>query len=190
MAETRDPQDPADSPPRTLSILVENRFGVLSRIAGLFSARGYNIESLTVAVSADPTLSRITMVVRCGPRLVAQLMKQVHKLLDVVRIEDLTGTDSVERELILIRVRASDNGRRALMNVAEAYQARMVKVTPDHCVFEATGDPETIDAFIDVVRPFIDEMVRTGRVAVPHDARARGEDAESLHYSGARRNNS
>src|SRR5512147_1054600 len=93
---------------RTLSILVENRFGVLSRVAGLFSARGYNIESLTVAGSADPELSRITMVVRCETTLVDQILKQVRKLVHVVEVEDLTDQNCVERELVLVRVRAPE----------------------------------------------------------------------------------
>src|SRR5688572_10034694 len=122
-------QNQSELPTRTLSILVENRFGVLSRVAGLFSARGYNIESLTVARSSDSSLSRITMVVRCRPKLAEQLMKQVDKLLDVVRIEDLTEADCVERELVLVRVRAPEAKRATLLNEAEIFRARVVTAT-------------------------------------------------------------
>jgi acetolactate synthase-1/3 small subunit len=152
---------------RTLSILVENRFGVLSRIAGLFSARGYNIESLTVARSSDPSLSRITMVVPCEPLLAQQILKQVDKLPNTVEALDLTDANSVERELILVRVRAPEGKRTTLLTEAEIFRARVVTATPDNYVFEVTGDTGKVEAFLDVVRPYgIDEMVRTGKVAL------------------------
>lgn len=152
---------------RTLSILVENRFGVLSRIAGLFSARGYNIENLTVAGSSDPGLSRITMVVRCETLLAQQILKQVHKLPNTVEAVDLTDTNCVERELVLVRVRAPEEKRGLLLTEAEIFRARVVTATPENYVFEVTGDTGKIEAFLDVVRPFgIDEMVRTGKVAL------------------------
>ncbi len=152
---------------RTLSILVENRFGVLSRIAGLFSARGYNIESLTVAGSSDPGLSRITMVVRCEPLLAQQILKQVNKLPNTVEAADLTDMNCVERELILVRVRAPEGKRTTLLTEAEIFRARVVTATPENYVFEVTGDSGKVEAFLDVVRPYgIDEMVRTGKVAL------------------------
>ena len=152
---------------RTLSILVENRFGVLSRIAGLFSARGYNIENLTVAGSSEPGLSRITMVVRCETLLAQQILKQVHKLPNTVEAVDLTDTNCVERELVLVRVRAPEEKRTLLLTEAEIFRARVVTATPENYVFEVTGDTGKIEAFLDVVRPFgIDEMVRTGKVAL------------------------
>lgn len=152
---------------RTLSILVENRFGVLSRIAGLFSARGYNIENLTVAGSSQTGLSRITMVVRCETLLAQQILKQVHKLPNTVEAVDLTDTNCVERELVLVRVRAPEEKRALLLTEAEIFRARVVTATPENYVFEVTGDTGKIEAFLDVVRPFgIDEMVRTGKVAL------------------------
>jgi acetolactate synthase-1/3 small subunit len=152
---------------RTLSILVENRFGVLSRIAGLFSARGYNIESLTVAGSSDPGLSRITMVVRCEALLAQQILKQVDKLPNTVEALDLTDTNCVERELVLVRVHAPAEKRTTLLTEAEIFRARVVTATPENYVFEVTGDTGKIEAFLDVVRPYgIDEMVRTGKVAL------------------------
>lgn len=176
-----DPPNPAELPTRTLSFLVENRFGVLSRIAGLFSARGYNIESLTVARSSDPSLSRITMVVRCGPKLAEQMLKHVSKLLDVVRIEDLTDADCVERELVLVRVRAPEQKRATLLNEAEIFRARVVTATPDNYVFEVTGDSRKIDAFLEVVGAYgIDEMIRTGKVSLPRGSRSKAERQETL----------
>ncbi len=152
---------------RTLSILVENRFGVLSRVAGLFSARGYNIESLTVARSSDPSLSRITMVVRCEQALAEQILKQVNKLVDIVEALDWTEANCVERELVLVRVRAPEGRRTTLLTEAEIFRARVVTATPENYVFEVTGDTGKVEAFLDVVRPYgIDDMVRTGKVAL------------------------
>ena len=163
-------QDPMSNPiqnTRTLSILVENRFGVLSRIAGLFSARGYNIESLTVAGSSDPGLSRITMVVRCEALLAQQILKQVDKLPNTVDAVDLTDTNCVERELVLVRVHAPEEKRTTLLTEAEIFRARVVTAAPENYVFEVTGDTGKVEAFLDVVRPYgIDEMVRTGQVAL------------------------
>lgn len=159
---------------RTLSILVENRFGVLSRITGLFSARGYNIESLTVARSADPELSRITMVVRCESLLAQQILRQVEKLPDAVEASDLTDANCVDRELILVRVRAPEGKRTTLLTEAEIFRARVVTATPDNYVFEVTGDSGKVEAFLDVVRPYgIDEMVRTGKVALHRNLTAK-----------------
>jgi len=172
---------------RTLSILVENRFGVLSRIAGLFSARGYNIESLTVARTSDPSLSRITMVVRCEPLLAQQILKNVNKLPNTVEAVDLTDANSVERELILVRVRAPEGKRTTLLTEAEIFRARVVTATPENYVFEVTGDTGKVEAFLDVVRPYgIDEMVRTGKVALHRNLiDGMSENGESV-YSMAR----
>jgi len=158
---------PEKASTRTLSILVDNRFGVLSRIAGLFSMRGYNIESLTVAGISDPALSRITMAVRCEPRMAEQMLRQLNKLLDVVEAVDLTEANCVERELVLVRVRAPEGHRATLLTEAEIFRARVVTATPDNYVFEVTGDSGKVEAFLDVVRPYgIDDMVRTGKVAL------------------------
>ncbi len=152
---------------RTLSVLVENKFGVLARVAGLFSARGYNIESLTVARTADASLSRITMVVLCEEDLAGQILKQVNKVVHVVEAVDLTDENCVERELILVRVRAPEEKRTTLLTEAEIFRARVVTATPENYVFEVTGDTGKVEAFLDVVRPYgIDDMVRTGKVAL------------------------
>jgi len=172
---------------RTLSILVENRFGVLSRIAGLFSARGYNIESLTVAGSSDTGLSRITMVVRCEPLLAQQILRQVEKIPDTVEAADLTDANCVERELILVRVRAPEGKRTTLLTEAEIFRARVVTATPENYVFEVTGDSGKVEAFLDVVRPYgIDEMVRTGKVALHRNLSPKISDSDEAVSSEAR----
>ena len=180
--------NPGKSPgTRTLSILVENRFGVLSRIAGLFSARGYNIESLTVARTSDPSLSRITMVVRCQPLLAQQILKQVDKLPNTVEALDLTDANSVERELVLVRVQAPEGKRTTLLTEAEIFRARVVTATPDNYVFEVTGDSEKVEAFLDVVRPYgIDGMVRTGKVALHRNLAVNGFENGQKAFSIAR----
>jgi acetolactate synthase I/III small subunit len=172
---------------RTLSILVENQFGVLSRIAGLFSARGYNIESLTVARSSDPDLSRITMVVRCEALLAQQILKQVNKLPNTVEAADLTDTNCVERELVLVRVHAPEAKRTTLLTEAEIFRARVVTATPENYVFELTGDTGKVEAFLDVVRPYgIDEMVRTGKVAMHRNLATKAPGTQESDSSAAR----
>ena len=172
---------------RTLSILVENRFGVLSRVAGLFSARGYNIESLTVAGSSDPGLSMITMVVRCEPLLAQQILRQVDKIPETVEAIDLTDANCVERELILVRVRAPEGKRTTLLTEAEIFRARVVTATPENYVFEVTGDSGKVEAFLDVVRPYgIDEMVRTGKVALHRNLMPKISDTNEAVSSTAR----
>ena len=184
MAKTSSNRAPAKKHPstRTLSITVENKFGVLARVAGLFSARGYNIESLTVARSADPAYSRITMVVLCEQELAGQILKQVNKLVHVVEAVDLTDENCVERELILVRVRAPEQKRTTLLTEAEIFRARVVTATPENYVFEVTGDTGKVEAFLDVVRSYgIDDMVRTGKVALHRqspDAESEPEDKE------------
>jgi acetolactate synthase-1/3 small subunit len=170
---------------RTISVLVDNKFGVLSRVAGLFSARGYNIESLTVAGIADPALSRITMLVRCEPHLVEQILKQVNKLVDVVEAVDLTDSNCVEREMVLVRVRAPEAKRTTLLTEAEIFRARVVTATPENYVFEVTGDSGKVEAFLEVVRPYgIDDLVRTGRVALHRHSTAQSGPVELRAVSG------
>jgi len=164
-------QSTTQKPTRTLSILVENKFGVLSRVTGLISARGYNIESLTVAGSSDPALSRITMVVHCESHLAQQILKQVNKLVDVVNAVDLSDANCVERELVLVRVRALQEKRATLLTEAEIFRARVVTATPENYVFEVTGDSGKVEAFLEVVRPYgIEDMVRTGKVALQRNS--------------------
>jgi acetolactate synthase I/III small subunit len=179
----------ASNSTRTLSILVENRFGVLSKIAGLFSSRGYNIESLTVAGSSDPSLSRITMVVRCEPLLAQQILRQVEKLPDTVEAADLTDANCVDRELILARVHAPEAKRTTLLTEAEIFRARVVTATPENYVFEVTGDTGKVEAFLDVVRPYgIDEMVRTGKVALHRNLAVKAFDGDQKTSTAAELN--
>src|SRR5438067_11528050 len=151
----------------TIAVLVENKFGVLSRVAGLFSARGYNIESLSVGETLDPTVSRMTLVVRGDEFVIEQVMKQLHKLIDVIKVSDLTDDSHVERELVLIRVNAEPQHRAEVLRTADIFRARVVDVTPVSFVLETTGDEGKIEALIELLRPIgIQEVVRTGKIAI------------------------
>jgi len=158
----------------TIAVLVENKFGVLSRVAGLFSARGYNIESLSVGETLDPTVSRMTLVVRGDEFVIEQVMKQLHKLIDVIKVNDLTDDSHVERELVLIRVNAEPQHRAEILRTADIFRAKVIDVTPQSFVLEATGDEEKIEALIELLRPMgIQEIVRTGKVAIARGPKTR-----------------
>src|SRR5947207_15023242 len=130
----------------TIAVLVENKFGVLSRVAGLFSARGYNIESLSVGETLDPTVSRMTLVVRGDELVIEQVTKQLHKLIDVIKVSDLTDDSHVQRELVLIRVNAEPQHRTEVWRIADIFRARAIDVTPLSFVLEATGDAAAPEA--------------------------------------------
>ncbi|MGI6459154.1 MAG: acetolactate synthase small subunit [Candidatus Hydrogenedentales bacterium] len=150
-----------------ISILVENQFGVLARVSGLFSARGYNIDSLCVAETEDPAVSRMTVVVRGDNQVLAQIEKQLKKLVETIGVEDLTGVAHVERELIMIRVQAKGKKRSEVIEIANIFRAKVVDLSPDSIVIEATGSAGKIKAFIDMMHPFgIEELVRTGKIAI------------------------
>ena len=158
----------------TISVLVENKFGVLSRVAGLFSARGYNIESLSVGETLDPTVSRMTLVVGGDEFVIEQVMKQLHKLIDVIKVNDLTDESHVERELMLIRVNAEPQHREEILRTADIFRAKVVDVTPTTYTLEATGEESKIEAIIELLRPFgIHEVVRTGKVAIARGPKTR-----------------
>jgi acetolactate synthase-1/3 small subunit len=158
----------------TISILVENKFGVLSRVAGLFSARGYNIESLSVGETLDPSVSRMTIVVSGDEFVIEQVMKQLHKLIDVIKVNDLTDDSHVERELVLIRVNAEPQHRAEILRVGDIFRAKVVDVTPVSFVLEATGDEGKLEALIELLRPMgIQEVVRTGKVAISRGPKTR-----------------
>jgi acetolactate synthase I/III small subunit len=151
----------------TVSVLVENRFGVLSRVAGLFSARGYNIESLSVGETLDPAVSRMTLVVRGDEFVIEQVTKQLHKLIDVIKVNDLTDDHHVERELVLIRVNAEPQHRAEILRTADIFRAKVIDVTSVSFILEATGDEMKLEALIELLRPMgIQEIVRTGKVAI------------------------
>jgi acetolactate synthase I/III small subunit len=158
----------------TIVVLVENRFGVLSRVAGLFSARGYNIESLSVGETLDPSVARMTLVVRGDEFVIEQVTKQLHKLIDVIKVNDLTDESHVERELALMRVNAEPQHRAEVLRTADIFRARVVDVTPMSFTLEVTGDEEKIEAMIELLRPIgIQELVRTGKVAISRAPKGR-----------------
>jgi acetolactate synthase-1/3 small subunit len=152
---------------QTISLLVENKPGALMRITGVLSARGYNIESLTVARTLDPTLSRMTIVVDVDPALRTQVIKQMNKLINVLQAADLTESAAVKRELTLLRVRAALNNRAAILKEAEIFGARVVDSSTEGFALEVTGESEKLDEFIDVMRSYGEiEVTRSGAVAV------------------------
>jgi len=155
-----------------ISLLVENKPGALMRITGLLSARGYNIESLTVARTLDPTLSRMTIVVDIEPQLRSQVIKQMNKLVNVLQASDLTDSPAVKREMALLRVRSQMNNRTAILKEAEIFGARVVDSSTEGFALEATGDSEKLDEFIDVMRSYGDiEVTRSGAIAVSLEAK-------------------
>ncbi|MGH7278114.1 MAG: acetolactate synthase small subunit [Candidatus Rokuibacteriota bacterium] len=167
-------QNGAEPRKHTIAVLVENKFGVLSRVAGLFSARGYNIESLSVGETLDSTVSRMTIVVRGDEFVIEQVMKQLHKLIDVVKVSDLTDDNHVERELVLIRVNAEPQHRAEILRTADIFRAKVVDVTALSFTLEATGDEAKLEALIELLRPLgIQEVVRTGKVAIARGPKTR-----------------
>jgi len=151
----------------TLSVTVENRPGVLTRVSTLFRRRGYNIESLTVGATEDPSLSRITIVVSGDDNIIEQVSKQLYKLVDVIKIVDVTDERSVERELVLVKVKADNNVRAEIVQIVDIFRGRIVDIGSNSLIIEATGDSGKIDAIEDSLRPFgIIELVRTGKVAM------------------------
>ena len=173
---------PNGSEPRkhTIAILVENKFGVLSRVAGLFSARGYNIESLSVGETLDPSVSRMTIVVRGDEFVIEQVMKQLHKLIDVIKVSDLTDDSHVQRELVLVRVNAEPQHRAEILRTADIFRAKVVDVTSVSFVLEATGEEGKLEAFIELLRPMgIQEVVRTGTVAIARGPKTRTRKVET-----------
>ncbi len=150
-----------------IGVLLENESGALSRVAGLFSARGYNIESLTVAATHDPTLSRMTIVTIGTDRIVEQIIKQLNKLVDVVRLTDLTEVQFIEREIMMIKVRAVDAGREELKRMTDIFRGRILDVTDSSYVIELTGDDHKLSAFLDAVgRDNVIEAVRSGATGI------------------------
>jgi acetolactate synthase-1/3 small subunit len=150
-----------------ISILVENKPGALMRVTGVLSARGYNIESLTVARTLDPELSRMSIVVDVEPNQCSQVIKQINKLINVLQAVDLTEAAAVQRELALIRIRAEKDNRQAILKEAEIFGARAVDSSVDGFALEATGDPDKIEAFIRVIERYGEiEVTRSGLVAV------------------------
>jgi acetolactate synthase-1/3 small subunit len=154
------------------AVLVENRFGVLGRITGLFSARGFNIESLSVAETDDPTVSRITLVTEGDAKILEQVDKQLNKVIDVIKVTDLSEVSHVDREMVLIKVYAEGETRAEVQRLADIFRGKIVDVTPKTYVLEVTGDEGKIRAVINLLKPFgIKEMVRTGKIAIARGQR-------------------
>lgn len=163
----------------TISVLVENEFGVLSRVAGLFSARAFNIESLTVAETLDATMSRITLVTRGDDRVVEQIEKQLNKLIGVIQVNDFAGSPHVEREMALIKVNADEKSRAEIMNIVDIFRGKVIDVGPRSFILEVTGDEDKIQAILDLLRPIgILEIVRTGKVAMHRGARLMAQEGK------------
>ncbi len=159
-----------------ISILMENEAGALSRVAGLFSARGYNIESLTVAPTEDPSLSRMTLVTRGTDEIIEQITKQLNKLVDVVKLMDMTDGPHIEREMMLTKVRAEGDRREELKRVSDIFRGRIIDITDKTYTIELTGTGDKLDAFLQVLEPaLIIEVVRSGVSGI-----ARGERALKL----------
>lgn len=151
----------------TIAVMVENEFGVLSRVSGLFSGRGFNIESLCVAETADPSVSRMTIVTTGNDQIVEQILKQLNKLVPVIKVADLTNADTVDRELLLVKVNAENETKAEVLRLVDIFRAKIVDVAPRCYTIEMTGDGTKIDALLALLRPIgIRELVRTGKIAI------------------------
>jgi acetolactate synthase-1/3 small subunit len=156
----------------TISVLVANEFGVLSRISGLFSGRGFNIESLCVAETLDPKISRMTIVTTGDDSVLEQINKHLNKLISVIKVHDFTEEEHIERELALIKVTANSENRAEILSIVDIFRAKVVDVSPKTYTVEITGDGEKIRAIVELMRPFgIKEIVRTGRIATARSAK-------------------
>lgn len=156
----------------TISVLVENKFGVLTRIAGMFSGRGFNIDTLNVGPTLDPSASRMTIVVRGDDNVLEQVTKQLHKLIDVIAVEDFRDDELVERELVLMRVNVDAQSRAEVMQMCDIFRAKIIDVQHNNLAIEITGNESKIDKFLLLMSKFgLSEMTRTGRLALarkPH----------------------
>ncbi len=151
----------------TLSVLVANKPGVLTHVSGLFSRRGYNIDSLTVGVTENPEISRMTIVVHGDENVIEQVTKQLNKLIDIIKVVDISPLESVDRELALLKVTADPEKRAEIIQIANIFRANIVDVSAKSLIIEVTGSTEKITALEELMRPFgIKEMVRTGKVAL------------------------
>lgn len=155
----------------TIAVLVENQFGVLCRVAGLFSARGFNIDSLTVGETQHADVSRMTVVARGDERVVQQIVRQLDKLIDVISIEILNPHSSIDRELVLIKVKSDISGRNDLMQVVNNFRGKIVDVQEESMTLEVTGTEAKIDAMLELLKSFgIIEVVRTGKISISRKA--------------------
>ena len=149
------------------SVSVENKFGVLARVAGLFSGRGFNIDSLSVAETEDPNTSQMTIVTHGNESIIEQIEKQLNRLIEVIKIKDMTKENHVEREMILVKVAVDTSKRGEVLQIVDIFRARTIDVASESLTIEITGDENKLGAVIDMLRPYgIRELVRTGKVAI------------------------
>jgi acetolactate synthase-1/3 small subunit len=163
-------QSPAHLKRHTISVLVENKFGAFVRVAGMFSAKGYNIDSLSVGPTEEEDVSRMTIVTRGDDQIIEQITKQLNKLIDTIKVVDLTFESFVERELVLVKVQATQSSRPEIMQIAEIFRSKVVDISQKSVTLEATGSQQKVDAIIKMLKPFgIKEIARTGRVALKRE---------------------
>ena len=152
----------------TISVLVENKFGVLTRVAGLFSGRGYNIDSLNVGPTNDSDLSRMTIVTHGDEATVEQIVKQLNKLPDVLKVQDFSDGEYVDRELVLVKVNVDSKSRAEVMQITDIFRAKIVDVQPTSLTVEITGNDSKVEKFLDLMKTFgITDITRTGKAAMP-----------------------
>lgn len=154
----------------TISVLVENKFGVLSRVSGLFSGRGFNIESLSVGETIDPGISSMTIITYGDDLIIEQITKQLNKLIDVIKVTDLMEVEHVEREMVLIKIAPAKADRPDALRIADIFRGRIIDSGPKTFTIEITGDEKKIEAFVEMMKPYnIKEFVRTGKVAIARE---------------------
>jgi acetolactate synthase-1/3 small subunit len=154
----------------TICILVENKFGAFNRIAGMFAAKGYNIDSMSVGPTEDESVSRMTIVTHGDDQIIEQITKQLNKLIDIIKVVDLTFESFVERELVLVKIQTHTDSRPEIMQIAEIFRAKVVDISPKTLTLELTGSQQKVDAFIKMLKPFnLKEIARTGRVALKRE---------------------
>ena len=152
----------------TISVLVENKFGVLTRVAGLFSGRGYNIDTLNVGPTHDPALSRMTIVTHGDEATLEQIVKQLNKLPDILKVQHLRAGESVDRELVLLKVGVDSKSRAEVMQITDIFRAKIVDVQPKTLAIEITGNASKVEKFLDLMKTFgVQEITRTGKAALP-----------------------
>ena len=152
----------------TISVLVENKFGVLTRVAGLFSGRGYNIDTLNVGPTHDPKLSRMTIVTTGNEATLEQIVKQLNKLPDVIKVQNFQASEAVDRELVLVKVAVDSKSRAEVMQITDIFRAKIVDVQPKSLTIEITGNESKVEKFLDLMNSFgVQEITRTGQVALP-----------------------
>ena len=152
----------------TISVLVENKFGVLTRVAGLFSGRGYNIDSLNVAPTHDSTASRMTIVTKGDESTIEQIIKQLNKLPDILKVQDFRDGEHVDRELVLVKVAVDSKTRAEVMQITDIFRAKIVDVQPKSLTIEITGNESKVEKFLELMNTFgVQELARTGKIALP-----------------------